>query len=71
MRVGDVVDPVVENFRIAVGEPDDIVLAALVVDPVGDRRGEQKELMIGVVHLVDRDKIEVVAVHSEVRGERG
>ena len=71
MGVGDVVDPVVENFRIAIGKSHDIVLASLVVDQGEDRGGEQEELTIGVVHLVDRDKIEIVAVHSEVRGERG
>ena len=71
VRVGDVVDPVVENFRIAIGKSHDIVLAALVVDQGEDRGGEQKELTIGVVHLVDRDQIEIVAVHSEVGCERG
>ena len=71
MRVGDVVDPVVENFRIAIGKSHDIVLASLVVDQGEDRGGEKKELTIGVVHIVDRDQVEIVAVHSEIGGERG
>src|SRR5262245_57602739 len=69
--VGDVFHLVVENFRIAVREPDKVVLTALVVVEVGDRRREQKQRMIRIVNLVGRDQVEIIGIAGEVGGQRG